>query len=180
MGLLSNRISRDELCPGDHIYAHRHGHAYSHHGIFVGEDRVIHFNSTNGPKSVPTSSSSSTEPPCGKCGHDPKTNGGGLLRTCIDCFLKDHHLHRFEYGVSRSHFILKLKGTCSTEDCDPNETAVSRATENFNNGEGFGVYQLRDNNCEHFACYCKTGRRVSEQTTSKTTMFVSFFHSKSS
>ncbi|KFK24449.1 hypothetical protein AALP_AAs48179U000400 [Arabis alpina] len=43
MGLLSNKISRDDLKPGDHIYSWRNAYTYSHHGIYVGDGEVIHF-----------------------------------------------------------------------------------------------------------------------------------------
>ncbi|VVA38676.1 PREDICTED: NC [Prunus dulcis] len=104
MGILSNMISREELRAGDHIYAYRRGHTFSHHGIYVGKDLVIHFTSTNDP----ISSSSSREPPCEKCRHDPNTKRG-VLRTCIKCFLKGHHLLRFEYEVSRLHSYPSIK-----------------------------------------------------------------------
>lgn len=174
---------------------------YMHAGIYVGDGLVIHFNATNDPND-PKSSSSSRESPCGKCGHDPNTKRG-VLRTCLDCFLKDHHLLLFEYGVSPLHFTFKHKGTCSTECCYSNEETVALATEIFNkdkvHGKGFGDYAVLDNNCENFASYCKTGKRVSQQalkargivaassntntpssSTSKTAKVLSFFSSKSS
>ncbi|VVB14730.1 unnamed protein product [Arabis nemorensis] len=43
MGLLSNKICRDDLKPGDHIYTWRTAYTYSHHGIYVGDGEVIHF-----------------------------------------------------------------------------------------------------------------------------------------
>lgn len=174
---------------------------YMHAGIYVGDGLVIHFNATNDPND-PKSSSSSRESPCGKCGHDPNTKRG-VLRTCLDCFLKDHHLLLFEYGVSPLHFTFKHKGTCSTECCYSNEETVALATEIFNkdkvHGKGFGDYAVLDNNCENFASYCKTGKRVSQQalkargivaassntntpssSTSKTAKVLSIFSSKSS
>ncbi|CAI0548335.1 unnamed protein product [Linum tenue] len=33
MGVLSNKVQREDLKPGDHIYSWRHGYVYSHHGI---------------------------------------------------------------------------------------------------------------------------------------------------
>ena len=32
MGLLSHRVERSEMRPGDHIYTWRAGYTYSHHG----------------------------------------------------------------------------------------------------------------------------------------------------
>jgi hypothetical protein len=32
MGLLSQRVERSEMEPGDHIYTWRAGYTYSHHG----------------------------------------------------------------------------------------------------------------------------------------------------
>ncbi|WMV11599.1 hypothetical protein MTR67_004984 [Solanum verrucosum] len=34
MGLLTNRVDRSEIKPGDHIYTYRAVFAYSHHGNF--------------------------------------------------------------------------------------------------------------------------------------------------
>ena len=36
-------LSEKELQPGDHIHVRRHGLFYSHHGIYVGDDKVIHY-----------------------------------------------------------------------------------------------------------------------------------------
>jgi hypothetical protein len=35
MGVLSNKIERDNLKPGDHIYSWRHAYIYAHHGAFL-------------------------------------------------------------------------------------------------------------------------------------------------
>ncbi|KAL4296020.1 hypothetical protein GQ457_12G012490 [Hibiscus cannabinus] len=43
MGLLSNRIGKESLKPGDHIYSWRTAYIYAHHGIYVGNNTVIHF-----------------------------------------------------------------------------------------------------------------------------------------
>ncbi|ONI02055.1 hypothetical protein PRUPE_6G174600 [Prunus persica] len=101
------------------------------------------------------SSSSSRVPTCGNCRHDPNTKRG-VLRTCIDCFLKGYHLLHFEYE----------KGICSIECCYSNDENVRCATKIFNkdkvHGKGFGDYDLLYNNCENFASYCKRGTLVSE------------------
>ncbi|XP_057469654.1 protein LEAD-SENSITIVE 1-like [Actinidia eriantha] len=43
VGVFSNKISRDELKPGDHIYSWRRAYLFAHHGIYVGDGKVIHF-----------------------------------------------------------------------------------------------------------------------------------------
>ncbi|CAN6569737.1 unnamed protein product [Malus baccata var. baccata] len=162
MSLLSNRISKEELQPGDHIYTYRKLHTYSHHGIYVGEGRVIHFVKTKGKGKI----SSKRKPRCSDCKNDPNT-ARGVVKTCVDCFLKGHGLFRFEYNVSHNRFNIKNRGTCSTESCYPGGETVRRASEIFDkdptHGTGFGEYNLLKNNCEDFASYCKRGTSVSEQ-----------------
>ncbi|KAI3843356.1 hypothetical protein MKX03_030457 [Papaver bracteatum] len=43
MGVLFNGAQRSDLKPGDHIYTYRACYAYSHHGIYIGGDMVVHF-----------------------------------------------------------------------------------------------------------------------------------------
>ncbi|KAL9674494.1 hypothetical protein QQ045_030766 [Rhodiola kirilowii] len=43
MGLLTNRVERSEIRPGDHIFTYRAVFVYSHHGIYVGGSKVVHF-----------------------------------------------------------------------------------------------------------------------------------------
>ncbi|KAL5570716.1 hypothetical protein UlMin_020313 [Ulmus minor] len=52
--LLSNKIERDQLEAGDHIYSWRGGYLYAHHGIYIGEGKVIHFNRGADPKKIGT------------------------------------------------------------------------------------------------------------------------------
>jgi hypothetical protein len=40
MGLLSNRVERSEIRPGDHIYTWRAVYAYSHHGTLLSPLRI--------------------------------------------------------------------------------------------------------------------------------------------
>ncbi|URE31238.1 hypothetical protein MUK42_03456 [Musa troglodytarum] len=37
------RIGKESLKPGDHIYSWRTAYIYAHHGLYVGDDKVIHF-----------------------------------------------------------------------------------------------------------------------------------------
>ncbi|KAL5568155.1 hypothetical protein UlMin_024730 [Ulmus minor] len=157
MGLLSNEISKDKVQIGDHIYTYRMMHLYSHHGIYVGNDTVIHY---TGADVVGKSESKSR---CGKCGHQPSPNLEGLLKTCLNCFLDGHRLFRFEYEVSSTNLVIQHHRTCSTRSCDKPQVVVERAWELLNNG--FGNYDLFENNCECFAFYCKTGKPMSLQAT---------------
>ncbi|KAL8494866.1 hypothetical protein ACS0TY_019148 [Phlomoides rotata] len=149
MGLLTNRVERSEIKPGDHIYTYRAIFAYSHHGIFVGSNKVVHFTR------VETSSSAAapcpTFPDCGF-----RQPNSGVVLSCLDCFLRNGSLYAFEYGVSPSVFLAKVRGgTCTTAPSDPSQTVIHRAMYLFRNG--FGNYDVFQNNCEDFTLYCKTG-----------------------
>ncbi|KAL9233038.1 hypothetical protein vseg_008081 [Gypsophila vaccaria] len=169
MGVFSNKITRDELKQGDHIYSWRTAYIYSHHGIYVDEGKVIHF--TRGPgqeagtgtvfdrfifSSSPASSDKSRDP-CPVCGD--QSDLSGVISSCLDCFLWEGDLYRFEYNVSKPFFIAKARGgTCTLAPSDPAEDVVRRAS--FLLQKGFGGYNLFKNNCEDFAIYCKTGMLV--------------------
>lgn len=168
MGLLSNRVERDEIKVGDHIYTYRAVFAYSHHGIFVGGSKVVHFTPDRTGKSSPESSSnesydlSSSCPTFPDCGFRQQPNSGVVL-TCLDCFLHNGSLYNFEYKVTPSIFLSKLRGgTCTTAPSDPSESVVHRAMYLLQNG--FGNYDVFQNNCEDFALYCKTGLLVMDRS----------------
>ncbi|KAM7511866.1 hypothetical protein LguiB_010741 [Lonicera macranthoides] len=163
MGLLSNRVERNEIKQGDHIYTYRAIFAYSHHGIYVGGSKVVHFTpkrdedsmnetsliSFNEPSNLP--SSCPTYPDCGF-----RQPNSGVVLTCLDCFLQNGSLYCFEYGVSPSVFMAKVRGgTCTTATSDPSGSVIHRAMYLLQNG--FGNYDVFQNNCEDFALYCKTG-----------------------
>lgn len=162
MGLISNRVERSEIKPGDHIYTYRAVFTYSHHGIFVGGIKVVHFTPRNANSSAEASSNSYEEiynlpsscPTFPDCGfRQPES---GVVLTCLDCFLKKGSLYCFEYGVTPSVFLAKVRGgTCTTAPSDPPETVIHRAMYLLQNG--FGNYDVFQNNCEDFALYCKTG-----------------------
>ncbi|CAN6839706.1 unnamed protein product [Brassica oleracea] len=173
MGLLSNKISRDELKAGDHIYSWR-SYIYTHHGIYVGDGKVIHFTRGGGLEigtgtildkiivsSVPNHGGDN---PCPDCGD--QTNLNGVITSCLDCFLSGGNLYLFEYNVSKAIFLAKQRGgTCTIAASDPPEDVVARAKFLLLRN-GFGEYHLLDNNCEDFAIYCKTGLLVLSVTKS--------------
>ncbi|XWS58373.1 hypothetical protein CRYUN_Cryun08bG0028600 [Craigia yunnanensis] len=144
-------VRRDALTPGDHIYSNRKLRLYSHHGIYVGDDMVIHL---MGPSKVYSRS------PCKKCGYKPQA---GIFKTCLDCFLEGHSLYRYQYDVSYLKLVFKRSGSCSTWDCKPANEVVETAHLLLED-KSFGDYNFFLNNCEDFAVYCKTGMKMSNQT----------------
>ncbi|MBA0625186.1 hypothetical protein Godav_010416 [Gossypium davidsonii] len=166
MGVLSNRICREDLKPGDHIYSWRYAYIYAHHGIYIGEGKVIHFTQSQGGREIGTgtvldrvifSSSSSEASNCAACGD--QSGRYGVISSCLDCFLADGELYLFQYAVSLALFLAKPRGgTCTIAASDPTSEVLHRASFLLHNG--FGVYHLFKNNCEDFAIYCKTGLLV--------------------
>lgn len=165
--MLSNRVDRQDVKAGDHIYSWRTAYIYAHHGIYVGDGMVIHFTRAAGHEigtgtfldSFLFSSSSPTTdgPPCQKCGHLIRLQG--VIMSCLDCFLDGGSLYLFDYAVSPAFFLAKARGgTCTLAASDPCDAVIHRARYLLDNG--FGMYCLFKNNCEDFAIYCKTGLLV--------------------
>ncbi|KAL8162445.1 hypothetical protein V2J09_013934 [Rumex salicifolius] len=161
MGVLSHKVKRYKIKAGDHIYTWRAAFTYSHHGIYIGEGKVVHFTPAAPSTSIFTISSSSsipahledqcTLPECAWT--QPR---GGVVISCLDCFIGSGSLYLYDYGVSWFVFLTKIRGgTCTTAKPDPPEEAVDRAT--YLVRSGFGKYDVLKNNCEDFALYCKTG-----------------------
>ncbi|XP_038987594.1 uncharacterized protein LOC103704399 [Phoenix dactylifera] len=170
MGLLSNRIGKESLKPGDHIYSWRTAYVYAHHGIYVGDDKVIHFTRGQGQEVgtgtvldlvLTSSGPNRRRTPCPTCSaHLAESHG--VASSCLDCFLAGGVLYRFEYSVSPALFLAKARGgTCTLAVSDLDEIVVHRAKHLLNNG--FRCYNVFKNNCEDFAIYCKTGLLVAEQ-----------------
>ncbi|CAL9080471.1 unnamed protein product, partial [Musa acuminata var. zebrina] len=86
----------------------------------------------------------------------------GVILCCLDCFLGNGALYRFEYGVPPSVFLAKLRGgTCTTAESDPPDSVIDRAMHLLHNG--FGSYDVFENNREDFVLYCKTGLLLLEE-----------------
>lgn len=143
------------MCMNVRIYA----------GIYVGEDMVIHFLPYPKAKSIISSSASSAASSshpgesknCPKCGHSPDRDGG-VVKTCLDCFLNGNSIYVFVIGVS--HKPLRF---CSRLSSKPPEEVVAYASKLFKQNK-FGDYSVLRNNCENFATLCKTGRSSCSQT----------------
>ncbi|CAI9110374.1 OLC1v1010383C1 [Oldenlandia corymbosa var. corymbosa] len=164
LGIFSNKIESIDLKPGDHIYTWRYNYLYSHHGIYVGDEKVIHF-TRSADHEVGTgtfldrylfssSPSNTSGPPCPTCGDQSRSSG--VISSCLECFLSGGELYKFHYGVSPTVFLAKARGgTCTLAASDSAEHAIHRAEFLLQNG--FGGYNIFKNNCEDFAIYCKTG-----------------------
>nr|ABR17089.1 unknown [Picea sitchensis] len=167
MGILFNEVDRSDLRAGDHVYSWRTGYTYAHHGIFVGDNDVVHFTRGSGQEleagaSLINSFASSSIPKQHlSCPRYPDSCGfqhgnSGVIRSCLDCFLEGGPVYRFEYGVSKAVFLAQVRGgTCTLAQSDIPGTVINRAI--YLHKNGFGNYDLFSNNCEDFAIYCKTG-----------------------
>ncbi|KAJ7520569.1 hypothetical protein O6H91_19G012400 [Diphasiastrum complanatum] len=97
---------------------------------------------------------------CQICGIDP--DSWGVVQSCLDCFLFNCPLYRFEYSTDIATFIAKARGgMCTIAKTDSLELVTHRA--NYLLNHGFGSYHIFHNNCEDFAIYCKTGLLVIER-----------------
>lgn len=126
---------------------------------------MVHFRPERNLKSIAETSSNDddddeTSSPCPifpDCGF--RQPNSGVVLSCLDCFLRNGSLYCFEYGVSPTIFLAKIRGgTCTTAPSDPPETVIHRAMYLLQNG--FGNYDVFQNNCEDFTLYCKTGLLV--------------------
>lgn len=137
--------------------------AYAHVGIYIGKGEVIHF---AGEKDV-----------IGK-----KT----VHITTVENFINSHNTSKCERDIYVMHFPengkmpYKLYQDTSNLDRHPAhieffkknlfknvkyyspEDTIARAKKIMASGE-YGHYHMIEHNCEHFAFYCKTGKKISPQ-----------------
>ncbi|XP_010027159.2 uncharacterized protein LOC104417611 [Eucalyptus grandis] len=131
-------IQQEELTPGDHVYTYRRYGLYTHHGIYVGAGRVIHFTRT------------------------------GVNETSLDSFRQEgedlRSLHSYGYGQPLLEYWLARWGAHPTlPNTKSPEQVINKAWELYGS-DNFGEYDLINNNCEHFATFCRTGVQASAQT----------------
>ena len=140
VGYFSHCVSKDQLLPGDHIYAWRLG--YTHHGIYTGKEgqEVIH---------------SSADPRLSRS----QSKSSAIIRsTTVEEFLKGSKLRLTSYGVNRLTRAAKHHGSCYCTPSITSDEVVNTAEGYLENPDWWGNYHALVNNCEHFAFYCKTGR----------------------
>lgn len=118
LGFLQRRI---ELARGDHLKVKRYG-LYEHHGIDLGDGRVVHF---------------------GEPGKDASLKP--IRLTGLDEF-------------RGSGACIKVVPYAPGKALDPEESVRLALA-----GVDQKGYNLVFNNCEHFATFCKTGRKNSRQ-----------------
>ncbi|MEC9093003.1 MAG: lecithin retinol acyltransferase family protein [Planctomycetota bacterium] len=117
--------SQADFQPADHLFIDCGG--YSHHGIYLGNHRVIHFESTLRRK-LPAF-----------CNKNPPR----IQEVTIDDFAANQTIHV-------RHYTLPVFSPATT-------IALAQSQ------VGKTGYSLLQDNCEHFAVWCKTGRRQSTQ-----------------
>lgn len=106
---------------------------YTHHGIYIGGNEVVHYS-----------------------GFVDGWKGGKIEATTLRRFQRGNSVHVRRY-TDKSKFDANLH-TRSARKYSAEKTverALSRLDEDW--------YNVLVNNCEHFACWCVTGRHSSEQ-----------------
>ncbi len=144
VGFLDHRIQDCKLKPGDHIYVYRKLKFYSHHGIYIGQNRnrvplVIHFTGDSGIKKAKSTAK--------------------IRSTSIAKFLHDGELRLVSYNDLA---LFKRPGASQTINCLPAHEVVQIAEHYAEHPEEWDDYNSITNNCEHFAIYCKTRKRRHE------------------
>ncbi|GBG73551.1 hypothetical protein CBR_g16894 [Chara braunii] len=161
--VLTHRIGEADLLLGEHIYSWRKCYLYSHHGIYAGDGRVIHFVNPEEEMAAFCSSSSSSLlkinqeacPDCRAAFRSATEGGNTVMETCLPCFLKGGELYRYQYGANKLFFLSRLRrGTCTMAESDGGVKVLHRGR--YLLEHGFGKYDLRNHSCEDFALYCKT------------------------
>lgn len=178
MKMEKDKYRKESLNPGDHVYSWRTAYIYAHHGIYVGNNTVIHFTRRGQEVGTGTvldlilvsSGPAQSQLHCPTC--TPPEEGNGVVSSCLDCFLAGGILYRFEYAVTPALFIAKARGgTCTLAVSDSDDLVVHRAKYLLENG--FGCYNVFKNNCEDFAIYCKTGLLVLDHSVGRSGQAIS-------
>ena len=139
------------MARGDHIYVARLGGIYSHHGIDVGDEAVIHYQGGDWRSARVQRASI-----------DTFLDGGKLELRSYEAFRhaatpEDTVIGRASESLNRA--LDTLRGL-PADDRDPTPDVVDARAESR---LGEGGFDFVFSNCEHFATWCKTGMSNSEQ-----------------
>ncbi|XP_019859430.1 PREDICTED: uncharacterized protein LOC109587651 [Amphimedon queenslandica] len=185
VGYVFHSINEKDLKPGDQIYCHRLIDTYSHHGIYIGEldCEVIHFGGDDsgslGKKigqqddetmrlvtalsleleQLPEDSERAQEIKQQLDEIHKSHNRPVCIRsTTLAKFMNRNTLRLVSYGSSvlKKGFAFYNSAIHIVKAMPPSET-VKLAKHFLNHPAEWGNYHLKDNNCEMFACFCKTG-----------------------
>lgn len=121
---------------GDHLVVKRG--AVNHHGIYIGDDEVVHYS-----------------------GRNMKCN---VKRVSLSMFSGGNSVWVFDYDDIVNQFLLAFSsstdigGKLSLSTFPPNRI-IARAESQ----EGENWYSIAENNCEHFAHWCVLGSSISTQ-----------------
>eukprot|EP01084_Bolivina_argentea_P003587 6744_1 len=139
----SHSIKENELCVGDHIYVWRTLYLYQHHGIYIGNGRVIHFS-----------------------GEVRNAYDSTITETSVTQFSKGDTIKRVQYNVSEHYFKWNRGGSSNSKQADNPEIIVNRAKSAL--GWARGQYDIEKYNCETFCLWCSLGARYDDSIQFKT------------
>ena len=144
-------VSDSELKRGDVIGVHRIGGIYDHYGIYTGNNEVIHFSNEGSDFGV-----------------DIRVRRATLSQfknSADNVFVVDFEAYR-DYVENPELFDFVGLFKLAFDDLFDNKITLYSPEETVKRAEsklGKGKYNLVFNNCEHFAVWCKTGKRESSQ-----------------
>ena len=183
VGYIFHSCSVDDLKPGDHIYCHRF--LYSHHGIYIGERgcEVIHFSAdekgslekkkgridrktmeeitqlTRELEQLPEDSERAKE--IRQRLDEIHNNHERLVcikSTTLDKFCNGDSVRLVSYNSNGIKKVLKfVRSSCHTVKAMPPSETIKLAKHFLHHPDEWDNYHLQSNNCETFACFCKTG-----------------------
>ena len=146
-------VSDSDLRKGDVIGVHRKNliHNYDHYGIYTGNNEVIHFSNEGSDFGV-----------------DIRVRRATLSQFkdgADNVFVVDFEAFR-DYVENPELFDFEGLFKLALDTFFGNEMTIYSPEETVKRAEsklGKGKYNLVFNNCEHFAVWCKTGKRESSQ-----------------
>ncbi|KAM6586351.1 hypothetical protein CsatA_008956 [Cannabis sativa] len=156
--MLSHKIDESSLKNGDHIYTYRNKNTYPLHGIYVKNNEVIYY------KRESKSQSRSESEKCKSCKYNP-TKERGVVKSCLKCFHRGDGLYKFQYGVSKTHCVIRASGTCYTGSCiEDGKVIIKNAEKMLKDShkskkatDNNKLYDDFDKNSMCFAVLCTTG-----------------------
>lgn len=176
----SHSLTPYELIPGDHIYVWRRAalFVYQHHGIYIGDDKVIHFTTRpqDSSSNVEKKKKSITERFPLSLMFKRVEKKAHVLETNLDFFLYGGKLKRARYDTPFWEMYLKAAGTCYQASLLQRDNIVKNAKEKLL--ENLDEYHLILNNCEDLVTECTTGKKFSDQRwrkARKSILFILFF-----